>query len=114
MIDDSKCRKNIYCDFEVSRDLPDAQIEICINCGKKVIYNKRDNRVDNKKYLRDHIRHFVQPFGKTKRLFYRLYGSKPMEKFREGLKGKKTKEEMNQYWEDVRKEATRYIGKKII
>src|SRR3990167_9309752 len=91
----SKCRKNFLCDYELSRDLPDALIEICVNCGKKVIYNKgKDSRIDNVKYLRDHIRQTVQPFGKTRELFMKIYGEEPMKVLLAGMRGKKSKEQI--------------------
>lgn len=60
MTDDSRCPRVKYCDFLVLVDAEDAQVEVCKACGKKVIYNKRDGRIDNAKYLRDHYRDFMQ------------------------------------------------------
>ena len=81
-MDDSQCRKNFLCEFEISQDLYDALIEICKNCGKKVVYNKVDGRVDSDKYLRDHLRDTVQPRGRTGKLFLEIYGSEPIEQAR--------------------------------
>ena len=76
MKNDSQCRKNIYCQFEVVLSNKEVQVERCVNCGKKVIYNKGKNgRVDNAKYLQDHIRDTVQPYGKTAKLFRQFYGT---------------------------------------
>ena len=72
MSDESKCRKKELCEFQVSRDLPDAQIEACINCGKKVVYYKKGGRVNNEKYLADHKRDFLQPYGKDTKLFIKI------------------------------------------
>ena len=106
--DDSKCRKNILCDFEVSRDLPDAQVEICIRCNKKVIYKKdKRGRIDNKKYLRDHIRHTIQPWGKTRKLFLQIYGEKWLREVESKLKGKKSKEEIQREWDSMRREIVK-------
>lgn len=76
MQDDSKCPRNKYCDFEVVLSNQEAQVEICRFCGKKVIYNKdkETGRIDNQKYLRDHIRHTAQPFGSTRKIFEEIYG----------------------------------------
>jgi hypothetical protein len=76
MKDDSRCKKRKYCDFKVELSNDEAQVERCIFCGKKVIYKKESitGRIDNKKYLRDHIRHTAQPFGKTKKIFKEVYG----------------------------------------
>lgn len=103
--DDSRCRKSIYCDFVLSRDLYDATIEVCSNCGKKVIYRKREKgRIDNKKYLRDHIRSTVQPFGRTKNIFFQIYGNQPLKNLLEHSKGKKSKEQIQKEWEELRRE----------
>ena len=74
--DDSRCRKGKYHQFEVSRSLEDANIEVCVLCSKKVVYYKEPitGRIDNKKYLADHIRDFCQPRGKTRKVFEKLYG----------------------------------------
>ena len=77
MKNDSRCRKDKYCDFNVLLENAKVQVEVCVRCGKKVIYHKgAGGRVDNPKYLRDHVRHFAQPFGKTRRVFEEIYGRK--------------------------------------
>lgn len=74
--EESKCRvtAKILCDFRVTGDYPDAQVEVCNFCGRKVIYNKSRGRIDNKLYLRQHFRDFVQPYGEMRDLYRRLYG----------------------------------------
>ena len=110
MKDDSRCPKRILCDFQVSRDLPDAQVEICLNCSKKVIYHKDGNgRVDNRKYLRDHIRQTVQPFGPTRRLFMEIYGEGPLRVLFERSRGLKSKDQINREWEVLRKDIQRKL-----
>lgn len=106
MRNDSKCRKNIFCDFTLSRDLPDAQVEVCTKCGKKVVYFKdiRTGRIDNKKYLRDHIRDTVQPFGRTRKLFLMIYGENPIKSMQKSMRERKSKAKMRQEWEDVRRD----------
>lgn len=76
MKNNSKCKSpgKILCDFKVLYDKPDAQVEVCRNCGKKVIYNRRDGRIDNDQYRRDHKRDILQSRGKDKRLFKKIYG----------------------------------------
>lgn len=77
--DEARCQRDKLHDYEISRDLPDALIEICTKCFKKEIYYKVDGVFDVKKHLRAHIRDTVQPYGKTAQLFYELYGNKPLE-----------------------------------
>ena len=76
---EAQCKKSILHDFEISRDLPDALIEICNFCGKKEIYKKVKGRVDDAKYLRLHLRDTLQPGGRTGELFKKIYGTKGKE-----------------------------------
>lgn len=61
----------------VTGDHADAHVEDCQNCGKRVIYNKDKvtGRIDNEKYLRDHLRDFLQPRGETRDLYALIYGA---------------------------------------
>lgn len=115
MKDDSKCPKKTYCQFEVSRSLPRVQIEVCVNCGKKVVYNKDPRgRVDKSKYLRDHIRDTVQPYGKTERLFFEIYGEKIFLEFQRKIAKKKTKAEIQAEWEQMRRDIRRRAARNSI
>lgn len=111
---DSACKKNILCAFEISRNLPDAQIEICVNCGKKVVYPKIDGEVDPHKYARDHLRDTLQPYGSTYELYRKIYSFDNVKKFSLLLRGKKTKKQLNDEWEQIRKEAADYVGKRTL
>ena len=105
MYDDSHCPKGFYCEFEVSRSLPDVQIEVCVRCSKKVIYRKDGKgRVEKGKYLRDHIRDTVQPFGKTRKLFLKIYGPGPLEELIAHHQNKKSKRTIQEEWEELRKD----------
>ena len=105
--DESKCRKNFLCDFQLSRDTPDALIEICRFCSKKVIYGKVGGKIDNKKFLRDHIRATVQPFGKTHKLFEKIYGMETMRKLYKELGNKKSKAQVQRGWDEMRVDIRR-------
>lgn len=84
MKDESRCKKNWLCDFKILESNDTVQVEVCLFCGKKVIYNKAEKeRIDNAKYLRDHRRDFVQATGSTAKDFERIYGRK---KWKEALK----------------------------
>lgn len=119
MKDDSLCPKSFLCAFEESRNLPDAVVEICVRCGKKVIYNKGKNgRIDNKKYLRDHRRDFIQPYGEDKKLFIKLWGYKGIETAQRFVGKKKNKvllKEQRQLLKEkriwMREKAFRGLGK---
>lgn len=108
-----------YHKFEISRDLPDAQVEICVLCGIKVVYKKIRDRVDNAKYYMDHLRDFCQPWGRTAGIFAEIYGQEGINraiKHAEFLKERATKTD----WQQVSKEASKDMaqrdnyGKKMI
>jgi hypothetical protein len=113
MKNDSACRKSVLCRFEKSRDLPDALIEVCVNCGKKVIYNKRDGNVDDAKYLRDHLRDFAQPFGRTAKIFERIYGKAAVARMR-SLPRRKSKDQLREEFQEVTREAKRAIRRQYV
>lgn len=93
MTDDSICPKEKWCDFEVILSNEEVQIERCSFCGKKVVYRKHEKgRIDNTKYLRDHIRHTAQPFGKTREIFIKVYGAKKYKETLELLAKRKAKQ----------------------
>lgn len=123
MRDDSHCPKATLCDFKVIGDYPDAQVEICVRCGKKVVYNKeitefrgdengqtvvvRGTRTDNHKYLRDHARDFLQPHGKTRKLFLQVYGPDPERELAASMKNRKSKDQVKKMWEETREKIQR-------
>ena len=74
----SKCSVNKYCGFDVVADYPDAVIERCRYCNRRVIYNVVGGRIDNQKYLRDHVRDFCQPYGATDSVYREIYGSETL------------------------------------
>lgn len=63
-----------YHDFNLLKESPSEQVEVCIICGLKKRYRKVQDRVDNKAYYEDHLRDFAQPRGKTRGLFNKFYG----------------------------------------
>lgn len=108
-----------YHKYEVSRDLPDVQIEICVLCGNKVTYKKIRDRVDNVKYYLDHLRDFCQPYGRTSAIFAEIYGQEGVNraiKHSEFLKQRAQQID----WEQAGKEAKKDLsqrddyGKKMI
>lgn len=103
MRDNSKCQKAIFCDFHVVLDDTLAQVEVCRYCSKKVIYNKYDGRIDNEQYRRDHIRHFVQPGGRTGKLFEQIYKTDVLRY--QHLKQRKNKVDEYEDWARATREA---------
>lgn len=124
MKDDSNCPKNILCDFKRIGDYYDALVEVCRNCGKKIIYGKKfeikwredgnwylryEDEVDPSKYLRDHIRDTLQPYGRTGKLYRQIYGLETVKAMEKLFRGKKTKQQIKAEWEDTRKDALKFV-----
>lgn len=69
-----RCPKNKYCAFIAHYEDERATCETCQFCGTKRVYKKTlAGRMDNPRYLRDHIRDFCQPTGPTHKVFAELY-----------------------------------------
>lgn len=64
----------LYCDFAVNLDSETVQIETCKFCHRSVRYNKKGGKVDNARYLRDHVRDFCQRTGPTALVYEEIYG----------------------------------------
>lgn len=63
-----------YCDFVVDLSTENFQLEHCKFCHREVGYKKIQGRVDNTKYLMDHIRDFCQSTGSTRPVYEFVYG----------------------------------------
>lgn len=78
---EAKCPRNVAHDFRVTGSYPDATVEVCSFCSKKVIWRQDSRgRMDNRGYLRAHLRSFVQPHGLTERAFALIWGEKAWRK----------------------------------
>lgn len=64
-------------DYTVIKSTPAGIIEVCNECKKKLV-TKTDSkgRVDNRAYLKEHIRDTAQPTGITAKIFKQYYGDK--------------------------------------
>lgn len=63
------------CDFRKINESKDGILEACRQCHRKLATKKdRNGRIDNKKYLKEHQRDTAQPFGKTSKIFNKIYG----------------------------------------
>ena len=54
-------------------------LEVCRECKKRLITKKdpKTQRVDNKKYIKEHQRDTLQPGGRTGKQFIRYHGEAP-------------------------------------
>lgn len=67
--------KNHLCDYKIIKETDDGVYEICRECKKKLKTPKgKDGRIDNKKYLKEHRKDFLQPTGSTAKEFKKHYG----------------------------------------
>lgn len=88
-------RKKAFCaqyghTTKILGDYADALVEVCLDCGKDLIYNKaKDGAIDNARYYKDHLRDFAQPTGKTAGIYNKFYG-----------KPKDTSQDEQRFWED--------------
>ena len=67
------------CQYKTIKDNQDGKLEMCISCKKKLTTKKdsRTGRIDNKKYLKEHVADTAQPWGRTSKIFGKLYGEAP-------------------------------------
>ena len=106
----SKCPKDKwgYHDCIQFHDYPDAVVEGCQLCNKKLIYYKRDGKINETEYRNDHIRDFAQPYGSTAKIFYRIYGRGGKASVRATqslLAGVKSKDQLRAEWDETLKES---------
>lgn len=74
VIRDYGCRNRMPHDLEKLYENSVVKVEVCKRCGKKVRFRKYfKGRVDNRAYLEAHARNFAQSWGRTKRLYYKIY-----------------------------------------
>ena len=61
--------------FKSISDTPSGLREICVECKFILKTPKGEKgRIDNKKFLKEHIRDTAQPFGRTSKIFNKYYG----------------------------------------
>ena len=98
MTPQNKCKKRsrVLCSFEVTVNVRSAQVEVCIFCSKRVIYNKHPvtGLMDHRQYLADHLRDTAQPFGRTAKTFERIYGRNELKRLRQMYKSQRSKTEI--------------------
>jgi len=74
MIENYGCKYGLPHDLKIIYEDESQKCEVCQICNKKFRWNKGyKGRIDNKEYLKAHIRNFAQRFGATKRVYFRIY-----------------------------------------
>lgn len=108
----SKCPKDKYGFHNPIQfhDYPDAVVEGCKICNKKLIYYKRNGKINDAEYYSDHIRDFAQPHGSTAKIFERVYGragQRAVQQNKSFLQSVKSKDKIQSEWEETLKDAKR-------
>lgn len=68
-------------DYVVVNKNDDGQVERCKLCRKRLVTKvDKYGRMDNKKYLEEHIRDFCQPKGRTAKIYEQVYGNSKTKK----------------------------------
>lgn len=62
--------------YKVISEDQNGRLEVCTECKHKNIVRKdpKTGRIDNKKFLKEHIRDTAQPNGRTSKVFNKYYG----------------------------------------
>lgn len=112
---DSICTRNKYCGFDLVFHNAEVQKECCRFCGKRVMYKltSKGDAADKFKYARDHVRDIAQPFGPTRRIFYEIYGEKPVEDVKAYIGDKKTKEQRKRDFDEGWKEQLDWATERV-
>lgn len=70
-------------DYQFILESPNGIVEKCKLCKKRLVTNKGiRGKIDNKKYLKEHRRDFLQPTGRTAKDFKSVYGEFDNQKVR--------------------------------
>lgn len=101
----SICPRHIFCDFERITESDAGMLERCGSCGRREFYPK-DNRgeVDQRRYAGDHLRDTLQPFGRTRKFFYMLYGHLPENRIKGEIERRAKRSNDKKKWENLRQE----------
>lgn len=70
-----KCLNNEH-QYDLIHDSVEAVVEVCNKCKKKLVSrkDKKTERIDNKRYLKEHVVDFAQPNGRTRKIYEKHYG----------------------------------------
>lgn len=66
--------KHIH-DLEMIRETSNGILEVCKSCKKRIKTRKGfSDKINNKEYLKTHVADTAQPYGRTGKVFKKLYG----------------------------------------
>jgi len=96
------CPKSFLHSYRIKGQSVRSQVEECDSCHKKVGYNKVGDTFDNKKYLLDHFKDFVQPFGTHRKIFCLVYGDTAAERWNKAIDQNKNTRSTEEIWADAK------------
>ena len=79
-----------------------GEVHVCRFCKYRAVYHKepKTGRIDNARYLKDLVRDFAQPGGRTGHIFKRVHGNKKLEDYKPRHVAKK---ENRKGWDELAK-----------
>ena len=80
----------------------EGEVQVCKFCKFRAVYTKepKTGRIDNVRYLKDHVRNFAQPGGRTGHIYKRVNGNKKLETYKPRHVAKK---EARKGWDELAK-----------
>lgn len=95
---DYVCPEKELHDYTITvADTEEVLVEICTACGHKIAFNKRNGRIDTKRYGETHLLFFLQPNDPLFRKYYPTWRPpKVQNKY-----AKKSLDEKKSIWEDT-------------
>jgi len=112
---DYTCPDNRLHDYEKQLvNNEEIVVEQCIRCGWKIYFNKRNSRIDTKRYAETHRLWFLQPFDPEFKENYGEFIPPKVDKFKgKGLAERTAmiEEEINQGMKELRREVILPKGK---
>ncbi len=72
------------CDWKTVNENKEGMLEICQVCKRKLVTKKdpKTGRVDNKRFVKEHIKWTAQPNGRTAKVFHKYYGDGTISRFK--------------------------------
>lgn len=83
-----------------------GEVHVCRLCKFRAVYpkNPKTGRLDNARYLKDHVRIYAQPGGRTGHIYKRLHGNKKLDTYKPSSV---TKTEAAKGWEKLANETNK-------
>lgn len=71
---DLGCKYGMPHDLKIVHESTKIKVEVCQICNERFRWKKLlKGQIDNQEYLKAHARNFAQKFGRTKRIYHKVY-----------------------------------------